>query len=191
MALLTPSDFKRGTQVEIDGEPFAVVDMEKQSPTARGGKTLVRVRIRNLRTGQLLERAFKPSDTFKEPDLERQDATYSYDTQEAVVFLDVASYESVEVPRDILGDEVRFLTDGMSVKLRRFNGQVIGAELPQYVEATVESVLPGARGDTASRAVTTEATLTNGVKLQVPLYVKAGDRVRVDPKTAEFRDRAE
>lgn len=191
MAILTPGDFRKNTHIELDGDPYAVVDLEKQAPTARGGKTLVRVKIRNLRTGQLLERAFKPTETFKEPDLERQDTTYSYETPEALVFLDAETYEPVEVSRDILGDQAAYLSEGLPVRLRRFNGVVIAAELPQYVDMTVSSVLPGARGDTASRSVTTEATLNNGLTLQVPLYIKAGDRIRVDPKTGEYRDRAE
>ncbi|MEW5855405.1 MAG: elongation factor P [Myxococcota bacterium] len=190
MSVIETSEFKRGVHIELDGEPYTIVDIEKQAPTARGGKTLVRVKVRNMKSGQLLDKAFKAGDVFKEPDLAREDTTYSYETPEAFVFMNTETYEQVEVPREILGDEGRFLQEGMVVRLRRFNGVVISAELPQYVDCTVSSVVPGARGDTASRSVTTEATLENGVKLQVPLYIKAGDRVRVDPKTGEFRERA-
>lgn len=189
MALLTPSDFKRGVYIELEDAPYRVVDLEKHAPTARGGKTLIRVKIRNLKTGQLFDRAFKPDDTFSEPDLERQDATYSYGTPDTYVFMDTTSYEQVEVPRDMVGDEARFMLEGMAVKVQRYRGEVISVELPQYVEMTVQSVVPGTKGDTSSRVVLTEATLENGALLMVPLYIKAGERVRLDPRTAEFRER--
>ena len=191
MALLTPADFKRGLCIELEGQPYKVVDLEKHAPTGRGGKTLLRVRLKNLRTGQTLERAFKPADTFAEPDLERREATFSYGTADAHVFLDAETYEPLEVPHAIVGDEGRFLQDGMAVKVQRYKGELISVELPAYVEVVVRSVVPGARGDTASRAVTTQATLENGVELDVPLYIKDGDLVRVDPRTGEFRERAE
>jgi len=190
MGLVTTSDLKKGVHIELEGDPYAVVDMEKHAPTARGGKTLIRVKIRNLKTGQLIEKAFKPGDTFPEPDLEKDEGTYSYATADAYVFLNSETYEPIEVPKEIGGDEARFLLEGMLVKVRRFKGQVISVELPQYVELKVESVVPGAKGDTASRTVMTEATLENGVVVMVPLFIKPGERIRIDPRTGEFRERA-
>ena len=111
--------------------------------------------------------------------------------EDAMVFLDQESYEPLEVPKQMLGDEARFVTDGLPVKVRRYNGQIIAVELPQYVDMKVDSVLPGTRGNTASGSVTTEATLVGGVTLDVPLYIKQGDLVRVDPRTGEFRSRVE
>jgi elongation factor P len=191
MGLITTGDFRKGVHLELDGEPFTIVETEKHSPTARGGKTLIRVKLRNLKTGQLVDKAIKAGEAFPEPDLEVQSAAFSYATPDAMVFLDQESFEPLEVPRDLLGDEARFVTDGLAVKVRRYNGQIIAVELPQYVDMEVDSVVPGAKGNTASGSVTTEATLVGGVTLAVPLYIKAGDRVRVDPRTGEFRSRVE
>ncbi|MBI5496128.1 MAG: elongation factor P [Deltaproteobacteria bacterium] len=189
MGLLTTADLRKNVSLELDGEPYAVVEVEKHAPTARGGKTLIRVKLRNLRTRQLVDRTFKAGEAFAEPDLASQQAAFSYATPEALVFLDQESFETVEVPREVLGDEAAYVTEGLLVSVRRFNGQIIAVELPQYVELVVDSVLPGARGNTAAGSVTTQATLQGGVTAQVPLYIKAGDRVRVDPRTGEFRDR--
>ena len=191
MGLVNTSEFRRGVHIEVEGEPYTVVDVEKHGPTGRGGKTLVRVKLRNIKTGQLVERGIKGGESFPEPDLEQQDATYSYATPETLTFLDATTYEPLEVPREMVGDEVAFITDGLAVKVRRYNGQIIAVELPQYVVMTVESVVPGARGNTASGSVTTQATLEGGAVIDVPLFIKAGDRVRVDPRTATFRERAE
>jgi elongation factor P len=191
MGLITTADLRRGVHLELEGDPYTVVEMEKHAPTARGGKTLIRVKVRNLKTGQLINRAFKAGETFGEPDLERQDATFTYRTHDALVFMDSQTFEQLEVPATVLGDEARFVSIGLAVRIRRYRGEVIAVELPQYVDWLVQSVVPGTRGDTANRAVTTEATLQNGETLQVPLYIRPGDRVRVDPKTGEFRERAE
>ena len=191
MGLVNTADFRKGVHLEMEGDPYTIVEMEKHAPTARGGKTLVKVKLRNLKTGQLVDRAIKAGENFPEPDLEQQNATYSYSTSDAMVFLDTESFEPLEVSTTLLGDEARFVTDGLAVKVRRYRGQIIAVELPQYVDMRVDSVVPGTRGNTASGSVTTEATLVGGVTLDVPLYIKAGDLVRVDPRTGEFRSRVE
>jgi elongation factor P len=191
MGLVNTSDFRRGVHIEVEGEPYTLVEVEKHGPTGRGGKTLVRVKMRNIKTGQLVDRAIKAGESFPEPDLEEQAATFSYASPDALTFLDAATYEPVEVPRELFGDEVIFITDGLGVKVRRYNGQIIAVELPQYVDLRVESVVPGTRGNTASGSVTTPATLEGGAVVDVPLFIKAGDRVRVDPREGTFRERAE
>lgn len=191
--MLTTSDFKKGLRVEVDGEPWTIVKTTTQSPSARGAATLVKARLRNVLTGQISDRTFKSGDKFGEPDLQFNAAQYLYsapDEGESVYhFMDARTYEQFELRDDDLGDDAQWLVENLEVRAVLYNDKVVGIELPQFVEMTVEEVEPGSKGDTASGGVTTAATTHTGVRVQVPLYVKPGDTIRIDTTAGSFKDR--
>lgn len=191
--MLTTSDFKKGVRVEVDGAPWTVVSVSTQSPSARGAQTLVKARLRNVLTGQIADRTFKAGEKFREPDLQFRPAQYLYAVPEGdgqrYFFMDTGTYDQFELTDDDLGDDARWLVENLEVRAVIYNDRVVGVELPQFVEMELASVEPGSRGDTASGAVTTTAHTVTGVRVQVPLYVQAGDVVRVDTTTGTFKDR--
>jgi elongation factor P len=189
-ALIEAIDIKRKTFFECDGSPFVCLDVEISTPTARGGQTLVRVKMRNLKTRAVFDKTFKAGEKFKEPDLTQVPASYLYSDGEGSHFMDQESFETLTLHEEMLGDALEFLIDGQIVQVLRFNGHVIGLQMPQQVELTVTYTEPGIRGDTASGSVNKAATLETGIEIRVPLFVKQGEKVRVSTETREFMGRA-
>ena len=191
--MLTTSDFKKGLRIELDDAPWTVVKTTTQSPSARGAATLVKARLKNVLTGQVSDRTFKAGEKFIEPDLQMRAAQYLYnepDGDDVIYhFMDSANYEQFELRQGDIEDDYRWLTESLEIKAVLYNDKVVGIELPQFVELEIDSVEPGSRGDTASGSVTTAAYTASGVRIQVPLFVKAGDTVRVDTTTGTFKDR--
>ncbi len=189
-ALIEAIDLKRKMFFEVDDAPYVCLDVEISTPTARGGQTLVRVRMRNLKTRAVFDRTLKAGDRFKEPDLAEAPASYLYSDSQGSHFMDQESFETLTLHEDMLGDALDFLIDGQIVQILLFNGQVIGLQLPQQVELTVTYTEPGIRGDTASGNVSKPATLETGIEIRVPLFIKQGEKVRVHTETREFMGRA-
>jgi len=189
-SLIQAIELRRKMFFEMDDAPFLCLDVEVSTPTARGGQTLVRVKMRNLRTRAVFDRTFKAGDKFKEPDFGLAAASYLYSDGEGSYFMDQETFETLSLNKEMLGDAQHFLVDGQVVQVQKYNGQVIGLELPQQVELTVTDTEPGVRGDTASGNVTKPATLETGLRVRVPLFIKAGERVRVNTDTGEFMGRA-
>ena len=191
--MLSSDDLKKGRRIEVEGQPFAVESVVVQSTSARGAQTLYKVRLRHVLTRQISDRVFKAGDKFVEPDLRKRAAQYLYSAPEAdgprYYFMDTETFEQFELTEVELGDDGRILLENLELKAIEYNGQMVGVELPAYIEMTITEVEPGARGDTASGSVTTRAVTQNGLELQVPLFVKVGDRVRVDTATQAFKDR--
>ena len=189
-ALIEAIDLKRKTLFELDDAPFVCLDVEISTPTARGGQTLVRIKMRNLKTRAVFDKTFKAGDKFKEPDLTQVPASYLYSDSQGSHFMDQESFETLTVQEDMLGDALDFLTDGLIVQILLYNGNVIGLQMPQQVELTVTYTEPGIRGDTASGSVNKLATLETGIEIRVPLFIKQGEKVRVHTETREFMGRA-
>lgn len=189
-ALIEAIDLKRKTLFELDDAPFVCLDVEISTPTARGGQTLVRIKMRNLKTRAVFDKTFKAGDKFKEPDLTQVPASYLYSDSQGSHFMDQESFETLTVQEDMLGDALEFLTDGLIVQILLYNGNVIGLQMPQQVELTVTYTEPGIRGDTASGSVNKLATLETGIEIRVPLFIKQGEKVRVHTETREFMGRA-
>ena len=188
-ALLDALDIKRKMYFEFENTPYLCLDVEVSTPTARGGQTLVRLKMRNLLTRAVFDKTFKAGEKFKEPDLETVEASYLYSDSDGSYFLDQATFETVALSADKLGDALEFLMEGAIVKLDKFNGNPIGVQLPQTVELKVEYTEPGVRGNTASGAVTKPAKLETGIEIQVPVFVKEGETVKVNTETREFAGR--
>jgi elongation factor P len=183
-------DIKRKMYFEHEGAPYHCIDVEISKPTARGGQTLVRIKMRNLLTRAVFDKTFKAADKFKEPDLTTETASFLYTDSSGFNFMNQETFETVTLSQAIVGEAARLLADNVSVDIQRFNGRPIGLELPPHVELTVAYTEPGVRGDTASGGVTKLARLETGLEIRVPLFIKEGERVKVHTETREFAGRA-
>jgi elongation factor P len=189
-ALIEAIAIKRKAYFEYEGAPYHCLDVEISKPTARGGQTLVRLKMRNLVTRAVFDKTFKAGDKFVEPDLVMSSAAFSYADGDGFHFLDQDTFETHTLGADLLGDDRLLLVDNVAVQIHRYNGQPIGLVFPPHVEMTVTSTEMGVRGNTASGSVTKPATLETGLAIQVPLFIKEGERVRVHTETREFAGRA-
>jgi elongation factor P len=189
-ALIDAIEVKRKMFFEFENAPFRCLDVEISTPTARGGQTLVRLKMRNLLTRAVFDKTFKASDKFKEPDLETIEATYLYSDADGSYFLDQSSFETLSLNNDMVGDALEFLLEGTLLQIDKYNGNPIGLELPIQVELAVTYTEPSVRGDTAAGAVTKLARLETGLELRVPTFIKEGEKVRVNTDTREFAGRA-
>jgi len=189
-ALIDAIDIKRKMFFEFENTPFHCLDAEVNTPTARGGQTLVRLKMRNLLTHAVFDKTFKAGDKFKEPDLQIGPASYLYSDKEGSHFLDQETYETLTLNEDMIGDALSFLVEGAVIQLHKFNGNPIGLELPLQVELQVTYAEPGARGDSSSGSVTKTVKLETGLEIRVPLFIKEGEKVKVSTETREFAGRA-
>jgi len=188
-ALIEAIHVKRKTMFEFEGSPYACLDSDISTPTARGGQTLVRLKMRNLLTGAVFEKTFKAQDRFKEPDLVLVPATYLYSDGDGSYFLDQESYETLTLKGDMLGDALDYLIDGTALQVHLYNGNPIGLQLPIFVELNIAHTEPAVRGDTSSGATKT-ARLETGLEIKVPLFIKEGEKVKVSTELKEFAGRA-
>ena len=188
--MLEAIDIKRKMYFEFEGAPYHCLDVDVSKPTARGGQTLVRLKMRNLLTRAVFDKTFKASEKFAEPDLVKVNAAFQYADRDGYHFMDQDSYETLTLRADTLGDDRLLLADDVIVQVQKYNGNPIGVEFPPHVELKVRHTEPGVRGDTASGGVTKPATLETGLEIRVPLFVKEGERVRVHTETREFAGRA-
>lgn len=191
MALIGANELKRKMMIKVDGEPFSVVDVVFASPSARGASTMVRTRLRHLLTSAVLEKSFKTSEKFEEPDVAFAPASFMYADAEGFHFMDEESFEQFMLPAEQIGDDRGYLKDGVSVQVLKYNGNAVALELPQFIELTVAETEPGVKGDTAGGGRDTKpATLETGLEVRVPLFIKEGERVRVNTQTGEVAGRA-
>jgi elongation factor P len=181
---------KRKMYFEFEGAPYHCLDVDISTPTARGGQTLVRLKMRNLLTRAVFDKTFRAGDKFQEPDLVIDPATYLYSDGDGCHFMDQETFETLTVSGSVIGDDRQLLGDNLIVQIQKFNGRPIGIQLPPHVELKVASTEPGVRGDTASGGVTKVAKLETGLEIRVPLFIKEGEKIRVHTETREFAGRA-
>ena len=183
-------ELRRGGRVELDGEPYVVLDVHFQSPSARGAATLVKAKVRNLRTGNVFDRTFKAQDRVVEPQVELRPVQYLYSDGDGYHFMDAQTYEQFALAGDELGEVTGYLKEGLSgIRSVLFNDRVISVELPQTIVLRVEQTDPAIKGATA-QAQTKPATLETGLVIQVPAYLESGELVQVDTREARFIARA-
>jgi elongation factor P len=188
-SLIEAIEVKRKMFLEHEGVPYHCLDVEVSRPTARGGQTLVRIKMRNLLTRAVFDKTFKAGDKFQEPDLVMSSASFLYSDGDGYHFMDQGNYETLTLSGDLLGDDRLLLADNLQVQVQKFNGNPIGVQFPNIVELTVAQTEPGVRGDTASGGVTKNATLDTGLEIKVPLFIKEGEKVKVNTETREFAGR--
>jgi elongation factor P len=190
MALIGANELKKKLLIEVDGQPFNVIDVFFATPTARGASTMVRTKLKNLLNGAVLEKTFRTSEKFPEPDVEIASVSFLYSDSDGFHFMDDASYEQFMLSAESVGDDSVYLKEGLNLQLFKYNGHPVSLELPQYVELTITYCEPGLRGDTAAGGATKAAKLQTGLEVKVPLFMKEGETVRVNTQTGEVAGRA-
>ncbi len=188
-ALIDAINIKRKMVFELEDTPFACLESDITTPTARGGQTLVRLKMRNLLTSAVFEKTFKANDKFKEPDLQLVPASYMYTDADGSYFLDQESFETFTLTEETMGNALDLLVEGTLIQLHKYNGNPIGLQLPLFVDLTVAYTEPAARGDSSSGSGTKPAKLETGLQIRVPLFIKEGEKIKVATETREFAGR--
>ncbi|MFQ5432507.1 MAG: elongation factor P [Nitrospinota bacterium] len=181
------ASIRTGMKLEIDGELFEVASFQHVNPGK--GQAFVRAKVKNLKTGQLLEKTFKQGDNLVTPDTEEKEMQYLYHDDQGYHFMDNESYDQTFLPDDRIGDMAKFMQENTNVEFLYHKGEVIDVQLPNFVELEVAETEPGFKGDTSSGG-TKPATLETGAVLQVPLFIKIGERLKIDTRTGKYIERA-
>jgi elongation factor P len=189
-ALIEAINVKRKSLFEHENAPYVCLDADVSTPTARGGQTLVRLKMRNLLTNAVFDKTFKAGEKFGEPDLEKVEVSYQYSDGNHYHFMDQTTFDTLTLGADTLGEDRLLLADNLLLQVQKYNGNPIGLLFPPIVEMTVKDCEPGVRGDTASGGVTKNATLETGLVIRVPLFIKEGEKVKVHTETRDFAGRA-
>ncbi|GAB4250783.1 elongation factor P [Deferrisoma sp.] len=176
-------DLRKGLKLELDGEPYVIVDFEFSKPGK--GQALYKCRLKNMLTGVQFDRTWRSGDTFKPADVEERKMNYLYTDGQFYTFMDQKTYEQYQVSADQLGDSRYFLTDNLDVDVVLWQGRAIGVTLPNFVVLTVTRADPAARGDTATN-VTKPVEVETGYELQAPAFVEEGDKIQIDTRTGQY-----
>jgi len=188
--LISATELKRKMLITVEGQPYFVLEVFFASPTARGAATMVRTRLRQVLTGAVMEKNFRSSEKFEEPDIELAPASYLYSDVYGFHFMDERSYEQFSFDEDAVAGDRGYLKEGMSLQVLKYNGTPVSLQFPQYVDLAVVSTELGLRGDTAAGGATKIAILETGLSVRVPLFIKEGELVRVNTQTGEVAGRA-
>jgi len=180
------SQFRNGLKIELDGEPFTITYFQHVKP-GKGG-AFVRTKVRNLKNGRTIDRRFRSGEKVDEADIQENKMQYLYRDGENLVFMDSQTYEQLPFSEAQVGDARTFLKENLDVDVLFWRGKPINIELPPFIEAKITTCEPGIKGDTASN-VTKPATIETGAIVQVPLFVKEGERIRVDTRTGAYVER--
>ena len=180
------SQFRNGLKIELDGEPFSVIYFQHVKP-GKGG-AFVRTKVRNLKNGKVLERRFRAGERVELADVEERKMQYLYQDGEQLVFMDTQNYDQIPFSAEQVGDARKFLKENLEVDVLFWRGRPLNVELPSFITAQITQCEPGIKGDTASN-VTKPATLETGAIVQVPLFVKEGETIRVDTRSGEYVER--
>jgi elongation factor P len=180
------SDVKKGLKMLIDGVPFAVVGHQFVKPGK--GQAFVRTRLKNMMTGAVIDRTFKSGEKLEKADTEERTMQYLYAEGDSRVFMDARSYEQISLSNEQLGENVYYLLDGTEVDIMLFEGRPIGVTPPTFVELLVTETEPGFKGDSSGNT-TKPATCETGLKVNVPLFVNTGDKLKVDTRTGDYVER--
>ncbi|MEN8160264.1 MAG: elongation factor P [Myxococcota bacterium] len=180
------SQFRNGLKIEIDGEPYNMVFFQHVKP-GKGG-AFVRTKLKNLRNGKVVERTFRSGEKVDEADVLDRRMQYLYQDSDSLIFMDTQTYDQLSIPVEKIGDTKRFLQENIEVDVLLYKGNPISLDLPAFIESVITQTEPGIKGDTASGA-TKPATIETGAVVQVPLFVKEGEKIRVDTRTGDYVER--
>jgi len=185
--VVSTNQFKNGMHIEVDGEPWRIVEFQHVKP-GKGG-AFVRTKLKALESGSVVDRTFRAGEKFTRVHTEVKNMQYLYDAGDDVVFMDEETYDQMHLPRGSVQEALEFLQPSSSVQLLMVDGRPAGVQMPASVELAVSDTEPGIRGDTVSN-VTKAATLETGAIVQVPLFVNVGDVIKVDPREKRYIGRA-
>jgi elongation factor P len=180
------SDLKKGLKIEIEGEPYAIVQFEFTKPGK--GQALYKCRLKNMVTGTQFDRTFRSGDKFKQPDLDEQEMEYLYSDGGQYCFMNTTTYEQVFLSAEMVGDAINFLKENTVCNILLFDGTPIGISLPIFINLKVEKSDPWIKGDTAS-GDSKPATLETGYVIQVPPFIEEGEMLKIDTRTGEYVER--
>jgi elongation factor P len=186
--VISTNQFKNGTHIEVEGTIYRIVEFQHVKP-GKGG-AFVRTKLRKVDDGGVQDRTFRAGEKFRPVRTETRKMQYLYDSGDAVVLMDTQSFEQTEIPRDVAGDEMRWVLPNDTVDVLYVDERPTGVQVPSAVDMAVTKTDPGLKGDTASGGGSKPATLESGITVQVPLFVNEGDRVRVDTRSGEYVSRA-
>lgn len=184
--MLKANELRKGVIFEHESTPFQVVDYQSRA-MGRGAGVVV-VKAKNLITGNVLEKSFRSTDSLQSADVERLSMQYLYNEGDDMVLMNQETYDQVHVSREVLGEQSRFISEGMEVVLLGYSGKIIGLDMPNNVVLKVIQTEPGARGDTAATALK-PAIVETGVQVMVPLFINEGDTIKVDTRTGQYLER--
>jgi elongation factor P len=186
--MVTTNDLKNGMVLDLDGTLWQVLFFQHHKPGK--GQAVVRTKLRNVRTGAVVERTFNAGVRVEQAMLDKREMTYLYHDGDNWVFMDSESYEQIPIAEGVLGDDTQWLVENQSIHVAMHEGRPISIELPAAVELAVSHTDPGVKGDRVSGAMK-PATLETGATIQVPLFVETGNRVKVDTRTGEYLTRVQ
>ena len=184
--MISAGEFRNGVTFELDGNVFQIVEFQHVKPGK--GAAFVRTKLKNVITGGVVEKTFRPTEKMPKAHIERKDYEYLYSDGDLFYFMDQESYEQMPLSSDQLGDSLKFVKENMVVKVLSYKGNVFGVEPPTFVELEISETEPGFKGDTSTGA-TKPAVLETGAQINVPLFVDQGDVIRVDTRTGEYMER--
>jgi elongation factor P len=185
--MISTNDFRTGTTVEIDGGAWQVVDFQHVKPGK--GAAFVRAKLKNLKTGAVVERTFNAGEKMPKAHVENRPMQYLYENDGLYTFMDNETFDQIELTREQLGNGLNFLKENMNIGVSFFQGNIIGIELPNSVELVVAETEPGIRGDTATGG-TKIAKMETGYNVKVPLFIETGEVLRIDTRTGDYIERA-
>lgn len=183
---VSTTEFRNGLKIEIDGEPYIIVEFQHVKP-GKGG-AFVRTKMKSLKSGNVIDRTFRSGEKVDVPELEEKTMQYLYAADKDRVLMDTSSYEQISMSEKQLGDSVNYLKENMEIKVLYFKGQPINIDIPMFVELKIARTDPGVRGDTASGG-SKPATLETGAVVKVPFYLNEGDVVKIDTRSGIFIER--
>lgn len=184
--MITAGEFRKGITFEMEGKIYVIIDFLHVKPGK--GSAFVRTKIKNIVTGQVIEKTFSPTDKFEKAVIERKDMLYLYSDGGLYYFMDNTTYEQVPLNKDQLEDALPYMTENMTVTIQFYKGVAFSVEPPLFVELLITECEPGIQGDT-SKSGGKPAVLETGLKLQVPLFVNNGEKIRVDTRTGTYMER--
>ena len=184
--MISAGDFRNGVTLEIEGNIFQIVEFQHVKPGK--GAAFVRTKLKNIINGGLVERSFRPTEKFPQAHIDRRDMQYLYNDGDLYYFMDTETYDQISLPKEEIGDSLKFVKENEMVKICSHNGDVFAVEPPLFVELEVTDTEPGLKGNTATGA-TKPATLETGAEVMVPLFVNTGDKLQIDTRTGEYLKR--
>ena len=184
--MITAGDFRNGMTFEEDGNVMQVVEFQHVKPGK--GAAFVRTKLKNVITGGVVEKTFRPTEKVEEAHIEKKNMEYSYNDGDLYYFMDQETFDMLPISKDQIGDALKFVKENMQVKILSFKGNIFAIEPPNIVELAITETEPGFAGNTATGA-TKPATLETGAIIQVPLFVNDTDIIRIDTRTGEYMER--
>ena len=184
--MYSTTDFRKGLKIEVEGTPYEIVEFQHFKP-GKGG-AMVRTKLRYILTGRIQDITFRSGDKVDKPDLETRDMQFLYHDGDELVFMDLTTYEQLNMNADGAGGKDGFLKDGQKCRILLYQGKPLDIDIPASLVLEVVETEPGAKGDTVSN-VTKPATLETGITVQVPIFVNTGDKIKVDTRSREYLGR--